>query len=54
MLLGQIFKCLSLRIEIAKRVRSITEIKYHIGHSWNKVYKDKIKEKYFLFFHLIQ
>lgn len=40
---------LSLRIEIGERVRSVTEIKCHIGHSWNKVYKDK---SYFLFFHL--
>lgn len=33
---------MSLRIGIAKRVRSIAEIKQDIGHSWNKVYKDKL------------
>lgn len=31
---------MSLQIWIAKRVWSITGIKYHIGHSWNEVYKD--------------
>lgn len=33
---------MSLRTGIAKRVRSIAEIKQDIGHSWNKVYKDKL------------